>query len=176
MVFCHVFVRIRLHSAQVLLNILPRTLRMQMRTWTPTSDNFSETGNRKTPAIDRNDVFLIPCRRRSSMTFIHKADEYMMKTARSELMFNKLKERNGLMKSILEKMRKDESGLSLRMVSTSATQLSVVETLVTSSNPRHCPGVSDHRCSSCPRLDLTTIYMMAWFMLQFTKECWIHSL
>lgn len=108
MVFCNVFVWLRLHSLQVLLKILPRTLRMQMRTWTPTIDNFSETGTRKAPAIDRNGVFLAPCRRRSSMTFIHKAEEYMMKTARSELLFNKLKERNGLMKSILEKMRKDQ--------------------------------------------------------------------
>lgn len=87
---------------------------MQMRPWTPTIDNSSETGNWKTSVIDRNGVFLVPCRRRSSMTFIDKAEEYMMKTARSELMFNKLKERNGLMKSILEKMRKDYGGLSIR--------------------------------------------------------------
>lgn len=105
--YCHVLAWIQLYSSQVLLNILPRTLRMQMRTWTPTVDDSSETGNRKTPAIDRSGVFLVPCRRRSSMTFINKAEEYMMKTARSELMFDKLKERNGLMKSILEKIRKD---------------------------------------------------------------------
>lgn len=58
------------------------------------------------------------------MTLINKADEYMMKTARSELMFDKLKEKNGLMKSVLEKLRKDLRGLSLRVVSC-ATQLTV---------------------------------------------------
>lgn len=96
-----------------------------MRTWTPNIDNFSVTGNGKTPATNRNGVFLVPCRRRSSMTLINKADEYMMKTARSELMFDKLKERNGLMKSVLEKLRKDLRGLSLRVVSPCATQLTV---------------------------------------------------
>lgn len=30
-----------------------------------------------------------------------------MRTARSELMFDRLKERNGLMKSVLENLRKD---------------------------------------------------------------------
>lgn len=40
------------------------------------------------------------------MTLITKAEEYVMKTARSELMFTRLKERNGLMKSVLEKLRK----------------------------------------------------------------------
>uniref|UniRef100_A0A4W6E9A3 Cholinergic receptor, nicotinic, gamma n=1 Tax=Lates calcarifer TaxID=8187 RepID=A0A4W6E9A3_LATCA len=53
---------------------------------------------------NRNNVFLVPCRRRSSMTLITKAEEYVMKTARSELMFARLKERNGLMKSVLEKL------------------------------------------------------------------------
>lgn len=78
---------------------------MQMRTWTPNSDNTSETGNGKTLASDRNGVSLVPCRRRSSITLITKAEEYVMKTARSELMFSRLKERNGLMKSVLEKLR-----------------------------------------------------------------------
>uniref|UniRef100_A0A4W6E996 Cholinergic receptor, nicotinic, gamma n=1 Tax=Lates calcarifer TaxID=8187 RepID=A0A4W6E996_LATCA len=75
---------------KILLNILPRLLRMQMQPWTPNHD--------------RNNVFLVPCRRRSSMTLITKAEEYVMKTARSELMFARLKERNGLMKSVLEKL------------------------------------------------------------------------
>ncbi len=88
---------------QILLNTLPRLLRMQMRPWTP--DNTSETGHWKTPATDQNGVFLVPCRRRSSMTLITKAEEYTMRTARSELMFARLKERNGLMKSVLEKLR-----------------------------------------------------------------------
>lgn len=39
------------------------------------------------------------------MTLIAKAEEYAMKTPRSELMFSRLKERNGLMKSVLEKLR-----------------------------------------------------------------------
>ncbi|CAK6952489.1 acetylcholine receptor subunit gamma [Scomber scombrus] len=81
---------------KVLLNILPRLLRMQMRPWKPNNDNTSET--------DRNGVFLVPCRRRSSMTLINKAEEYATKTARTELMFARLKDRNGLMKSVLEKL------------------------------------------------------------------------
>ena len=75
-----------------------------MQRWTPNNDNSSENGSGKTP--DRNGVFLVPCRRRSSMTLIAKAEEYVMKTARSELMFARLKERNGLMKSVLDKLRK----------------------------------------------------------------------
>uniref|UniRef100_A0A667X0N7 Cholinergic receptor, nicotinic, gamma n=1 Tax=Myripristis murdjan TaxID=586833 RepID=A0A667X0N7_9TELE len=62
---------------KILLNILPRMLRMQMRPW---------TGAHRNGLID-------------------KAEEYFMKTARSELMFTRLKERNGLMKSVLEKLR-----------------------------------------------------------------------
>lgn len=95
-----------LRPLQVLLNTLPRLLRMQMRTWTPNNDNTSEIGKSETLASDRNGVFLVPCRRRSSMTLITKAEEYVMKTARSELMFARLRERNGLMKSVLEKLRK----------------------------------------------------------------------
>ncbi|KAI3374997.1 hypothetical protein L3Q82_021527, partial [Scortum barcoo] len=89
---------------KILLNVLPRLLRMQMRPWTPNNDNASEIDNGETVATDRNGVFLVPCRRRSSMTFINKAEEYAMRVARSELMFAKLKERNGLMKSVLEKL------------------------------------------------------------------------
>uniref|UniRef100_A0A4W6E818 Cholinergic receptor, nicotinic, gamma n=1 Tax=Lates calcarifer TaxID=8187 RepID=A0A4W6E818_LATCA len=47
-----------------------------------------------------------------SMTLITKAEEYVMKTARSELMFARLKERNGLMKSVLEKLP-EQLGASL---------------------------------------------------------------
>lgn len=88
---------------QILLNVLPRLLRMQMQPWTPNSEYTPEAGNSKTLATERH---LVPCRRRSSITLITKAEEYVMKTARSELMFTKLKERNGLMKSVLEKLRK----------------------------------------------------------------------
>lgn len=76
-----------------------------MRPWTPNKDSTSEIQNRETLATDGNGIFLVPCRRRSSMTLITKAEEYAMKTARSELMFSRLKERNGLMKSVLEKLR-----------------------------------------------------------------------
>lgn len=78
---------------------------MQMRPWTPNKDSTSEITNRETLATDGNGIFLVPCRRRSSVTLITKAEEYAMKTARSELMFARLKERNGLMKSVLEKLR-----------------------------------------------------------------------
>lgn len=78
-----------------------------MQPWIPNGDRqTSETGNGETLATDRNGLLLVPCRRRSSMTLITKAEEYSMKTARSELMFARLKERNGLMKSVLEKLRK----------------------------------------------------------------------
>ncbi|XP_041659724.1 acetylcholine receptor subunit gamma isoform X2 [Cheilinus undulatus] len=90
---------------KILLNILPRMLRMQMKPWTPNSDKTSESiGNGDPQATDRNSLFLVPCRRRSSMSLINKAEEYCMRTARSELMFSKLKERNGLMKTVLEKL------------------------------------------------------------------------
>lgn len=92
-----------LRPPQILLNILPRLLRMQMQPWTPNNEYTPEAGNSKTLATERH---LVPCRRRSSITLITKAEEYVMKTARSELMFTRLKERNGLMKSVLEKLRK----------------------------------------------------------------------
>lgn len=75
-----------------------------MRPWTPNST--LETINGETLATHKNGVLLVPCRRRSSMTLIVKAEEYVMKCARSELMFARLKERNGLMKTVLEKLRK----------------------------------------------------------------------
>lgn len=80
-----------------------------MRPWTPNtqeSQKNSEIGNEKTLSAGKKGVFLVPCRRRSSMTLITKAEEYSMSTARSELMFTRLRERNGLMKSVLEKLRK----------------------------------------------------------------------
>uniref|UniRef100_A0A3Q3K293 Cholinergic receptor, nicotinic, gamma n=1 Tax=Monopterus albus TaxID=43700 RepID=A0A3Q3K293_MONAL len=89
---------------RIFLNILPRLLRMQMRPWTPNNINTSKIGNSETLAKDRNGVHLVPCRRRSSMTLITKSEEYIIKTARSELMFARLKERDGLIKSVLEKL------------------------------------------------------------------------
>lgn len=75
-----------------------------MRPWTPNKDSASEIQNRETLATDGDEIFLVPCRRRSSVTLITKAEEYVMKTARTELMFSRLKERNGLMKSVLERL------------------------------------------------------------------------
>lgn len=76
-----------------------------MQPWTPNNENTSNIGNGEKLAADKSSVFLVQCRRRSSMTLINKAEEYATKTARSELMFARLKERNGLMKSALEKLR-----------------------------------------------------------------------
>ncbi|KAM4605285.1 acetylcholine receptor subunit gamma [Polymixia lowei] len=90
---------------KILLNILPRLLRMQMHPWIPNNDNTTETGSGEAQTPERNGVFLVPCRRRSSMGLITKAEEYVMKTARSELMFARLKERNGLIKSVFEKLQ-----------------------------------------------------------------------
>ncbi|XP_074545016.1 acetylcholine receptor subunit gamma [Halichoeres trimaculatus] len=91
---------------KVLLNILPQLLRMQMKPWTPNNDiNSNTTTNSDAEMTDRNGMFLVPCRRRSSMTLINKAEEYAMRTARSELMFSRLRERNGLMKTVLEKLQ-----------------------------------------------------------------------
>uniref|UniRef100_A0A3Q2ZSP7 Cholinergic receptor, nicotinic, gamma n=1 Tax=Kryptolebias marmoratus TaxID=37003 RepID=A0A3Q2ZSP7_KRYMA len=56
---------------------------------------------------------LVPCRRRSSVTLISKAEECSLKMARSELMFHKLKDRNGLVKSVLEKLRNGDSAEQL---------------------------------------------------------------
>lgn len=78
---------------KVLLNILPQLLRMPMQPWTPDGDNS------KPPSKDG-----VPHRRRSSMAVITKAEEYVMQAARSELMFARLKDRNGLVKSVLEKI------------------------------------------------------------------------
>ncbi|KAJ8357439.1 hypothetical protein SKAU_G00202330 [Synaphobranchus kaupii] len=77
---------------KVFLNILPRMLHMQMKPWTPAE-----------PAEP-------PSRRRSSLGLIAKADEYFLKTARSEIMFSKLRERNGLMRAMLEEIQKGPEG------------------------------------------------------------------
>uniref|UniRef100_A0AAQ4PTL8 Cholinergic receptor, nicotinic, gamma n=1 Tax=Gasterosteus aculeatus aculeatus TaxID=481459 RepID=A0AAQ4PTL8_GASAC len=57
-------------------------------------DPGHQTGTTQTPEMEKL----------RSMTLITKAEEYAMKTARSELMFAALKERNGLMRSVLEKL------------------------------------------------------------------------
>ncbi|XP_060722514.1 LOW QUALITY PROTEIN: acetylcholine receptor subunit gamma [Tachysurus vachellii] len=82
---------------KVLLNIFPRVLGMGMHRWTPQSGPSAD---------DITNKYTVPLRRHSSLGLIVvKADEYMLKMARSELMFSKLKERDGLMRSTLQKIR-----------------------------------------------------------------------
>ncbi|XP_074768212.1 LOW QUALITY PROTEIN: acetylcholine receptor subunit gamma [Athene noctua] len=76
---------------QVCLHLLPRYLGMHMPEETPGPPQ----------AI----------RRRSSLGLMVKADEYMLWKARTELLFEKQKERDGLMKTVLEKIGRGlESG------------------------------------------------------------------
>uniref|UniRef100_A0A672F4Z1 Acetylcholine receptor subunit gamma-like n=1 Tax=Salarias fasciatus TaxID=181472 RepID=A0A672F4Z1_SALFA len=89
---------------KVFLNILPHMLRMQIRPWTPTTENPSDTAEAEPQAADANGVMLIPCRRRSSVTLINKAEKYATKIARSELMFSSLRDRDGQIKVALEKL------------------------------------------------------------------------
>uniref|UniRef100_A0A8C2A3T4 Cholinergic receptor, nicotinic, gamma n=1 Tax=Cyprinus carpio TaxID=7962 RepID=A0A8C2A3T4_CYPCA len=70
---------------KVFLNILPCLLRMTMQRWTPEQ----EEGDFKMFALGNGTP--LRRRRRSSLGLIAKADEYMFRTARSELMF-----KNGL--------------------------------------------------------------------------------
>ncbi|KAM9790787.1 acetylcholine receptor subunit gamma isoform X1 [Syngnathus typhle] len=91
---------------KIFLNVLPRLLRMQMQPWTPDHDASAEADEVDGGVDERNKVHPAPCRRRSSMTLINKAEDYILRTARTELMFARLKERNGLMKSVLETLEK----------------------------------------------------------------------
>uniref|UniRef100_A0A8D3C169 Cholinergic receptor, nicotinic, gamma n=1 Tax=Scophthalmus maximus TaxID=52904 RepID=A0A8D3C169_SCOMX len=109
---------------KILLNILPRLLRMQMQPWTPKDDNTSGTRNGDTLTADRRNMLPVPCRRRSSIALITKAEEYVMRTARSELMFARLKERNGLMKSVLEKLHDGLDGGTAEQLGTSLAKAS----------------------------------------------------
>ncbi|XP_068605011.1 acetylcholine receptor subunit gamma [Brachionichthys hirsutus] len=102
---------------EILLNILPRLLRMQMQPWTP--NDAAEPGG-----AGGNGVFPVPCRRRSSTALISKAEEYVMRTARTELVFSTLKERNGLMKSVLEKLYDGLEGGTAEQLSTSLANAS----------------------------------------------------
>ncbi|XP_054625410.1 acetylcholine receptor subunit gamma isoform X2 [Dunckerocampus dactyliophorus] len=110
---------------KLLLNVLPRLLRMRMQPWAPNDDTSSETSaaaqisNSDANVVDGNNVLLAPCRRRSSMTLISKAEEYTLKTARTELMFARLKERNGLIKSVFEKLNKGLEGGTAERLSVS---------------------------------------------------------
>ncbi|XP_065810056.1 acetylcholine receptor subunit gamma [Labrus bergylta] len=108
---------------KILLNILPRLLRMQMKPWTPNDDKTSETvGNGNDQ--DTNTLFMVNSRRRSSMTLITKAEEYTMKTARSELMFARLKERNGMVKTVLERLNSGLEGGTAEQISANLARAS----------------------------------------------------
>ncbi|GAA6090873.1 acetylcholine receptor subunit gamma isoform X1 [Tachysurus ichikawai] len=86
---------------KVLLNSFSRVLGMGKHRRTP------QSGQR---ADDITNEYTVPLRRHSSLGLIVKADEYMLKIACSELMFNKLKERNGLMRSTMQKIRNNLEG------------------------------------------------------------------
>lgn len=92
---------------KVFLNILPDLLRMTMRRWTPENNEQGEE-DFKTFALGNGTP--LRRRRRSSLGLIAKADEYMFRTARSELMFSRLKERKGLLKNTLEKIQNGLQG------------------------------------------------------------------
>ncbi|XP_069053518.1 acetylcholine receptor subunit gamma [Lepisosteus oculatus] len=92
---------------QIFLNILPRFLRMHMRPWSPERDGAAPTP-----------------RRRSSLGFIAKADEYVLKSARTELMFRHQRDREGLMKAVLEKIRNGLEGGTAQDIDTSLAQAS----------------------------------------------------
>ncbi|XP_035384280.1 acetylcholine receptor subunit gamma isoform X2 [Electrophorus electricus] len=81
---------------KVMLNVLPRLLRMRMQRWSPQGEQVEGSA--------------FPRRRCSSLGLIAKADEYMLKTARSELMFTRLRERDGLMRKTLEKIQNGLAG------------------------------------------------------------------
>lgn len=89
---------------QVLLNSFSRVLGMGKHRRTP------QSGQR---ADDITNEYTVPLRRHSSLGLIVKADEYMLKIACSELMFNKLKERNGLMRSTMQKIRESHTNTLL---------------------------------------------------------------
>ncbi|XP_072297487.1 acetylcholine receptor subunit gamma isoform X1 [Eucyclogobius newberryi] len=91
---------------KVLLNTLPRLLRMQMQPWMPKQDMVSENGN----GHAADSAHLPHRRRRSSMTLITKAEEYMLRISRSELMFKRLRERSGLIKSALDRLHNGLQG------------------------------------------------------------------
>ncbi|XP_021178311.2 acetylcholine receptor subunit gamma isoform X2 [Fundulus heteroclitus] len=104
---------------KIFLNVLPQLLRMRMKVWTPDDEKTSETPDGKPLYRDR-----LHCRRCSSISLITKAEEYLVEVARSELMFEKLKERNGLMKSVLETLHGGVKGGTAEQLSVSLAQAS----------------------------------------------------
>ncbi|XP_035384279.1 acetylcholine receptor subunit gamma isoform X1 [Electrophorus electricus] len=104
---------------KVMLNVLPRLLRMRMQRWSPQGEQVEGSA--------------FPRRRCSSLGLIAKADEYMLKTARSELMFTRLRERDGLMRKTLEKIQNGLAGTTAEDVSVSLALASAeVQQCVTS--------------------------------------------
>ncbi|TRY69737.1 hypothetical protein DNTS_035417 [Danionella cerebrum] len=89
---------------KVMLNVLPGLLRMRMQRWTPEQAE----GQFKMFALGTGGPL---CRRRrSSLGLIAKADEYMNRTARTELMFSRMKDRKGLLRDTLEKIQSSVVG------------------------------------------------------------------
>ncbi|CAL8281642.1 unnamed protein product [Lota lota] len=109
---------------KIFLNVLPRLLRMQMRPWTP--DGGREGGG-KDPQQAGDGVERGPFRhrrRRSSVGVMVKAEECVLKTARSELMFSGLRERQGLIKSVFEKLYRDLEDVSAEKLESSLATIS----------------------------------------------------
>ncbi|XP_037537615.1 acetylcholine receptor subunit gamma [Nematolebias whitei] len=104
---------------KIFLNILPQLLRMRMKRWAANSDRRCHSGGDEPMSADR-----ITRRRRSSVILMTKAEEYSLKMARSELMFDQLKQRNGLMRSVLEKLNDGLSGDTAERLSLSLAQAS----------------------------------------------------
>ncbi|KAG7273509.1 hypothetical protein CRUP_015885 [Coryphaenoides rupestris] len=133
---------------KIFLNILPRLLRMQMRPWTPDDGvpagdwNQEGEGEDEAPQPTSNGIVkdLVPCRhqhhhhqhhhchhhnrRRSSVGLIVKAEEYVLKTARTELMFSKLRERQGLIRTVFEKLHRNLDGSSAEQLESSLAKMS----------------------------------------------------
>lgn len=94
-----------------------------MQPWTPESERDSATENDQME--DKRCAYLPYCRRRSSMTLITKAEEYVLRTSRSELMFRRLRERNGFIKSVLDKLHNGLQGGTAEQLATSLANASV---------------------------------------------------
>ncbi|XP_033838494.1 acetylcholine receptor subunit gamma [Periophthalmus magnuspinnatus] len=150
---------------KILLNTLPRLLRMQMQPWIPEQAMISETGNGH--AADNNSSYMPHCRRRSSMTLISKAEEYMLKTSRSELMFKRLKERNGLMKSVLDKLHNGLQGGTAEHLCASLANASV--------ELRQCVGSCKHIATAAKQKNVFQNENEEWFLVArvIDRACFI---
>ncbi|XP_056452979.1 acetylcholine receptor subunit gamma [Gadus chalcogrammus] len=113
---------------RIFLNILPRLLRMQMKPWTPDGgDSVGDWAGGKDPHRAGNGADRLPChhqRRRSSMGLMVKAEEYVLKTARTELMFSRLRERQGLIRTVFEKLYGDLEDVNAEKLENSLATIS----------------------------------------------------